>query len=229
MAKELFRPLVTHLSPKAPEAEAFRILRTNLQFTSFDKETKKIMLTSAGPGEGKSTTLANLAVTMAQANKKVLIMDCDLRKPVQHKMFMKSNLYGVTNVLADVKLPEDAIQDTGIKNLQILTSGPIPPNPSEILASEKITDLINNLSEQYDYILIDTPPSIAVTDPVILAGKVDGVIIVVNAGLSKTDKVNETKERLQQANARILGVVLNNVKYTKAEEYYYYYYGEDKK
>jgi len=229
MTKKLHRPIITHLNPKSPEAEAFRILRTNLQFASFDKEIKKILFTSAGPEEGKSTIVSNFAVTLAHAHKKVLIIDCDLRKPVLHKIFNKSNLYGVTNVLADIKKPEEAVQETDIKNLFVLTSGPIPPNPAEILGSEKMADLINLLAENYDHILIDSPPAIAVTDSVLLSNKVDGTIIVVSAGHSKTEKIKEAKDRLEKANTKILGVVLNNVKYTKDEQYYYYYYGEDKK
>ena len=221
------RPLVTLLNPKSPEAEAFRMLRTNLQFTAIDKNVKTIMATSTGPEEGKSTTIANLAITMAQAGKKVVIVDCDLRKPVQHKVFGQSNLTGVTNVVSGRKTWEEAVKKTSIPGLEVITSGPIPPNPAEILNSERMNLFIKELSENYDYVLFDAPPALAVTDPVLLASKVDGLLFVISAGKSKVDKIKEVKERLQKASANILGVVLNNVKY-KGQDYYYYYYYESK-
>lgn len=224
MKKSYDRPIVTNISLKSPEAEAFRMLRTNLQFTALDKEIRTISITSTGPEEGKSTIIANLAIIMAQANKKVLLVDCDLRKPVQHKIFEQSNLVGLTNILAGTKKIEDAIIETNTPGLSLLTSGPVPPNPAELLSSEKMQQFIEQIKTQYDHVLFDCPPALAVTDPVILSTKVDGVIFVIGAGRSKVDKIKEVHDRLKKAKANILGVVLNNVQYRGQDYYYYYYY-----
>jgi len=223
MKKRSERPIVTTLSPKSPEAEAFRMLRTNLQFTSLDKDMRTICITSTGPEEGKSSIIVNLAITMAQAGKKVLIVDCDLRKPLQHKIFKLSNLAGVTTVLSGNKEISEVVKETYVDGLHLITSGPIPPNPAELLSSEKMHNFIQDLRKDYDHILFDAPPALAVTDPIILSTKVDGMIFVVSAGKSKVEKIKEVKDRLVKANANILGVVLNNVQY-KGQDYYYYYY-----
>ncbi|CAN7341096.1 MULTISPECIES: CpsD/CapB family tyrosine-protein kinase [unclassified Paenibacillus] len=220
------RPIITHQNPKSPISEAYRALRTNIQFSSIDEELRVIMVTSAGPGEGKSTTLINLAVAYAQTDKKVLIIDGDLRKPTMHHTLRVSNRWGLTNLLTNQLTIREVLQDTFIPNLQIITSGPIPPNPSEILASKKMISTIDELKQSFDVILIDAPPAIAVTDSQIIASRTDGVILVVNSDRTKREAVLKAKQNLDNVRARILGVVLNNVDRKNKDAYYYYYYGE---
>ncbi|MBS4025928.1 MAG: CpsD/CapB family tyrosine-protein kinase [Clostridia bacterium] len=221
------RQLITHTDPKSPASEAFRTLRTNLYYSNLDKTMKKVMFTSAGPGEGKSTVLANLAVTVAQSGQRVLVIDADLRKPVQHKIFGLSNMKGLTNLLVDSLELSEVVKETKVENLQILTSGPIPPNPSELLGSSRMEQFLSGISG-YDLVFIDAPPAIAVTDPVVLAAKVDGVLLVLNSNQVKIDMAKHAKEQLEKAKAKIIGVVLNNVEYKGDDYQYYYYYGEAK-
>jgi capsular exopolysaccharide synthesis family protein len=218
--------LITHEQAKSPIAEAYRTFRTNLQFSRADGLLQTLMYTSAGPGEGKSTTAANSAVVLAQTGKRVIIVDCDLRKPVQHKIFGLPNR-GVTNVLIENLPATDFLQDTQISNLKVLTSGPIPPNPSELLGSARMEELLNGLKSNTDYLIIDAPPVVAVTDACVLASKMDGVILVLSAGMVRPEMGRHAKELLVKANARILGVVLNRVEIEKENAYYYYYYGNE--
>jgi capsular exopolysaccharide synthesis family protein len=220
------RPIITHQNPKSPISEAYRTLRTNIQFSSIDEELRVIMVTSAGPGEGKSTTLTNLAVAYAQADKRVLLIDADLRKPTMHHTLLVSNRWGLTNLLTNQLSIREVLQETFIPNLTVISSGPIPPNPSEILASKKMVTVLDELKEQFDIILIDAPPAIAVTDSQIIATRVDGVILVVDSDKVKRDVALKAKQNLDNVRARILGVVLNNVDRKNKEAYYYYYYGE---
>lgn len=216
--------LITNLGPKSPVSEAYRTLRTNLEFMSPDQPLKTIVFTSTGPGEGKSTTTANTAISMAQLGKKVLLIDCDLRKPVQHKNFELSNMTGMTNILIEHTGEIDQyIQQTGVQNLDLLPSGPIPPNPAEILGSRRMSELLQEVGSKYDVILLDTPPLIAVTDAAVLSVNADGVILVVSVGQAERDLVLKAKGLLDKVNARVLGVVLNRVQITKGHEYYYYY------
>jgi capsular exopolysaccharide synthesis family protein len=219
-------PLITYFNPKSPEAEAFKVLRTNLQFLKVDEQTKTILFTSVGPDEGKSTVLANLAVSLAQVGKKILVLDCDLRRPVQHRIFGVINNKGLTNVLAETDPLEDVIQKTEASGVFILTTGLIPPNPAELLSSDKMQSMLEKLEDMFDIIVIDSPPVLAVTDAVILSSKVNGVILVTLAGRTIIDKAKEAKEKLLNANAMILGVVLNGVERSRDDHYYYYYYGE---
>ena len=219
--------LVTQFNPKSPVAEAYRILRTNLNFAGLDRPFKTLLVTSPGPSEGKSTTLGNLGIAMAQAGVGTLIMDCDLRKPLQHKVFNLSNQKGFTNFLVDRSVTADeVIQETEVPGLKVLTSGPIPPNPSELLASKRAFQVIEELQEKFQLILIDSPPVVAVADAAILAAKVDGVIVVVRSHVTRLDLATEAKNLLDKANANILGVVLNGVPMSSDDYYYYYYYGQ---
>lgn len=222
------RPIITHQNPKSPISEAYRALRTNIQFSSIDEELRIMMVTSAGPGEGKSTTLINLAVAYAQADKKVLVIDADLRKPTMHHTLMVTNRLGLTNLLTNQISIDKVVLETFVPNLYAITSGPIPPNPSEILASKRMVSLLDELKEQFDIILIDTPPAIAVTDAQIIATRADGVILVVDSDKVKRDIALKAKQNLENVRARILGVVLNNVDRKNKDSYYYYYYGESK-
>ena len=222
------RKLIVHEDAKSPIAEAYRTLRTNIQFAKADNDLRTIMLTSAGPGEGKSTTTANTAVAFAQAGKQVILVDCDLRKPVQHKIFGKKNR-GVTNILVEELSPAELIQDTDIYNLRILTSGPIPPNPSELLGSSRMQMLITALQGMADIIVIDAPPTVAVTDACVLASRVDGIVLVLDSQIIRPEMAQKAKELLLKANGHILGVILNRVEIEEEHAYYYYYYGNEKK
>ena len=210
--------------PKSIVAEAYRTLRTNIQYSSFDKEIKTIAVTSAEMAEGKSTVAGNIALSFAQSEKKVILVDCDLRKPSVHKNFKASNLVGVSEVLLGKTTLEKAIQKHN-DNFYFLTSGKIPPNPSEMLASSAMTKLIEKLKEEYDITVLDTAPLKAVTDAQILSTKVDGTILVVRAARTKKDVVIEAKNLLDKVGANIIGTVLHAVENTRGK--YYYYYGNE--
>ena len=214
---------MTSQNPKSPISEQYRTIRTNIQFSSIDQEIKKIVVTSSGPGEGKSTTVANLAVVFAQQGKKVLLIDSDLRKPTMHYTFNFANTFGLTNVLTKQSKLHDVMKESMEKNLYILTSGPIPPNPAELLSSKVMEQFMKEIEEEFDMILFDSPPLLAVTDGQILASKCDGTILVVNSGKTGTDQAMKAKELLNAANSHILGVVLNSRKMESSN--YYYYYG----
>lgn len=222
------RQLITRLHPKSPVSEAYRTVRTNIHFSNPELDQRIILVTSSGPEEGKSTTLANVAVTMAQAGKKVLIIDADLRKPVQHKIFELSNGRGTTSVLVGDFSLEEALQPTPVAGLQLLTSGPIPPNPSELLDSTAMKSLLSKSRQDFDMVLVDSPPAMAVTDALILCSLVDGVILVIKSGQTRIDIVKDTKALLEKGQARFLGVILNEVKYSGDDYRYYYYYGGHK-
>lgn len=213
--------------PKSIEAEAYRTLRTNIQYSSFDKEIKTIVVTSAEMAEGKSTVAGNIAVSFSQSEKKVILIDCDLRKPSVHKKFKVSNLVGLSEILIGKASINEAIQKRN-ENLDFLTSGKIPPNPSEMLASSAMTKLIEKLKEEYDIIVLDTAPLKAVTDAQILSTKVDGTILVVRAGKTKRDIVIDAKSLLDKVGANILGTVLQAVENIRGKQYYYYGHEEDK-
>ncbi|PLT31777.1 CpsD/CapB family tyrosine-protein kinase [Peribacillus deserti] len=216
------RKLVTQISPKSPISEQYKTIRTNIQFSSIDEEMQTILVTSPGPGEGKSTTVSNLAVVFAQAGKKVLLVDSDLRKPTAHYTFSFTNTFGLTNVLTKQMSFEKAVKGSDVENLDILTSGPIPPNPAELLGSKSMVELTKKLKELYDIILYDTPPVLAVTDAQVLSNMCDGVILVVSSGRTEKETAIKAKELLLGVQAKIAGVVLNN-KDIKESSYYYYY------
>ncbi|OMF32592.1 capsular biosynthesis protein [Paenibacillus sp. FSL H8-0548] len=219
------RQLITITNPRSPISESYRALRTNIEFSSIDEKLQVIMVSSAGPGEGKSTTITNLAVTFAQSEKKVVLIDADLRKPTAHHTFSISNRYGLSSVVSQQCSLEESIQLTNVPNLDVVTSGPIPPNPAEMMNSKRMTLILERLRQLYDIVLIDTPPLLAVTDAQIVAAKSDGVLLVVDQGKVKRDIASKAVKSLESVNAHILGVVLNNVKRKANEEAYYYYYG----
>lgn len=219
------RKLYTFEKPKASISEAFRMLRTNLMYTNIDKKMNLIQVTSTGPVEGKSTTLSNLAVTLAQTGKKILILDCDLRRPTQHEIFKVSNQKGITNYLTEYCSFEEAVLETQIPNLYVIPSGPLPPNPAELLDSKSMESLLNRVQEHFDLILVDSPPVMAVADPLILGPKCDGVILVVRSAQTKIQMLKETREALEKAQVNLIGVVLNDVsKKNRGYGYYGKYY-----
>ncbi|MGN0026408.1 MAG: CpsD/CapB family tyrosine-protein kinase [Clostridium sp.] len=213
---------IVEKEPKSIAAESYRTLRTNIQYSSFDKEYKVIVITSSEPGEGKSTTAGNLALCMAQGDKKVILIDCDLRKPSLHKKFKVSNLVGLSDVIIGKEELPAAIHRYN-NNLVLLTSGKIPPNPSEMLSSKVMENLLEELKGSFDYIILDTPPVQAVTDSQILSTKSDGTILVVRAERTKKDSVHNAINLLKKVNANIIGTVLNGIDVSRNK--YYYYYG----
>ena len=215
--------LVASSHSKSVIAEQYRTIRTNIEYTAIDKEMKSILVTSAAPGDGKSTTSCNLAIVFAQQGKNVLLIDADLRKPTMHYTFNVTNTYGLTNVLTRRMDLGEAVEKTEVENLDILSSGPIPPNPAELLGSKAMDELLKQLRTEYSTIIIDTPPLMAVADAQILASKCDGSILVINSGKTVIDNVLKSKEKLTSSSARILGTILNNKKIISKQDIYYYY------
>ncbi|MCB0164410.1 MAG: polysaccharide biosynthesis tyrosine autokinase [Anaerolineae bacterium] len=213
----------------APVAEAYRQIRTNIQFTAVDQPARSIAISSAASGEGKSTTAANLAVIMAQAELRTIIVDADLRRPTLHKIFQVPNLGGLTGLLSSDELDiENQLKDTGVENLKIITSGPLPPNPSELLGAQRMMQLLQRLERFADVIIFDTPPILAVTDALVLSKRVDGMIIVVRAKSTRRDALKQSIERLNQVGAKLLGGILNGVTSgNKVPEFYQYYSHSD--
>lgn len=221
--------LINFTNPKSPTAEAYRTLRTNLQFLSQEKIVKSLLITSACPGEGKSTTVGNLAISMAQTGKKVLIVDCDLRKPQQHHVFNLNNEEGLSNLLIGELYLERVIQETHVPGVKVITTGPLPPNPAELLGSKTMGDLMEKFKDEAEVVIFDTPPVVAVTDAAVVAAQVDGVVLVISSGATKIELVKKAKELLVNVKANILGVVLNKVAGSGQGYYYYYYTDEGKK
>lgn len=224
---EISGNIITLNAPRSPVAEAYRTIRTAIQFASVDKPIRTLVVTSAGPGEGKSTTAANLAVVMAQAGKKTVLVDADLRKPTQHKRWGIPNTTGLTGALLMDEVEEDLdylLSPTPVDNLWIMTSGQLPHNPSELLGSHKLKQLTERLLQDYDILLFDSPPALAVTDPVVLGRGMDGVIIVIDAGTTREPALAHVIAEMERVQAHIVGVVLNRFRRRSDSGYYYYYY-----
>jgi capsular exopolysaccharide synthesis family protein len=201
--------LVTLTTPRSSASEAYRALRTNLIFTGLDEPLHTLIVTSPAPEEGKSTTLANLAVTFAQSGKKTLMVDCDLRHPSQHTIWGVPQQPGLTDmVLEGLKKPP--LVDVGVENLMLLPSGTVPPNPADLLGSQRMDAIIKQLKGEADIVLFDAPPVIAVTDATLLATKLDGVLLVFRAGGTRRDHAERAKELLERVNIRLVGAVLTN-------------------
>lgn len=218
--------LVTMQIAHSPAVEAYRILRTNIQFSSLNAPSPLMLLfTSASPGEGKTMTACNLAITVAYAGKQVILVDTDLRRPSIHRFFGVSNKLGLTNLLLDDTLSlGDALMETPVIGLKLLSSGPLPPNPADLLDSEPVQNRIEEMKELADVIIFDSPPVLAVADASILGGICNGVILVVDAGRTRTQLIHRAKEMLSQLNLKILGVVLNKLPPRNSSGYYYSYY-----
>lgn len=215
--------LITLVDPSSPVAEQYRTIRTNLQFaSSVDRKLQTIVITSSGPGEGKSTTAANLAVVFANSGSRVLLIDADMRKPTVYKTFQLSNTAGLSTILSTEKSVVSTAQSTGIENLSVLTSGPKPPNPSELLNSQRMNQILEEARRSYDIVIFDMPPIVAVTDAQIMASKVDGTLLVVRENVTKKEAVTKAGELLKLVNARVLGAVYNGAEQSKDQGYYYY-------
>lgn len=219
--------VMSDINPRSHVAEAFRILRTNLHFSTVDHNLKSLLVTSPGPSEGKSTITANLAIVMAQTGARVILADCDLRWAEQHRLFNLPNETGLTNVLAGSMEISDVLKNTRLPSLKVVTCGPVPPNPAELLGLEKTSRVLEQLSEMADIVLIDSPPTLMVADAAILSSIVDGCVLVIKTAETKMEAVRQAKERLDKANARIVGAVLNAVEGFIGYDYYHsYYYGK---
>lgn len=217
--------LVSVTDPSSVVAEQFRTIRTNIQFSAVDKKIQSLVVTSAGPSEGKSTVSSNLAVVWAKQNEKVLLIDADLRLPTAHRTFNLLNAAGLSSYLSNNAVYEEIIQETEVPNLSVISSGPVPPNPAELLNSRHINTLIERLEDEYDIIIFDAPPINTVTDAQLLANKADGVILVVPQGIAEKGGVTHAVEQLNKVHAKVLGTVMNRFKADKAPGYYGGYYG----
>jgi protein-tyrosine kinase len=218
--------LIAHLDPKSPAAEAYRSLRTSLAFTGVDGGLKVMVVTSPGPGDGKTTTACNLAISLAQSGKRVLLMDADLRKPSIAHNFNLANTVGLTHLLTGEENMDSTLrQPTGMENLFVLTNGRIPPNPAELLGSRKMLVLIATLKERFDMVVIDAPPAAHLTDATILGSISDGALLVISAGESHIESTRLAKKKLETAQVHILGTVFTKMPVKGHGSYYYYYAG----
>lgn len=199
-------------------AESFRKIKTNIQYSSLDKKYKVIAITSSKPGEGKTFVASNLAVTLSQGGKKVILIDCDFRNPNIHKKFRFSNITGLSEILLDKENLNIAAREYN-ENLVVITSGNMPPNPSETLASERMSEFLEELKKHYDYIILDTPPILFVSDSQVISIKADGTILVVRAEKTKKHEIKESYRILKDVNAKIIGTVLNGLK-NESRKYY---------
>ena len=215
--------LVTVLDPHNGASEDYRTLRTNLLYALVDTPPKVIVITSPGPTEGKSTTCANLAVVLAQADQSTLIVDCDLRKSAMHRIFGARNFTGVVDVLVGEHGLSETWQEL-LPRLKMISAGPIPPNPAELLGSKRFAQLIGQAREQFDYVLIDAPPTGPVSDPIILSTQGDGVLLVFDSQNTRKGAFRQAMRSLESVGANVLGTVMNNVKTSKGGYYNYAYY-----
>lgn len=218
---EVVSNLVTVSHPRSPVSEAYRTLRTNIEFSSLDHAVKTILVTSAAPDEGKSTTIANLGVTFAESGREVVVVDCDLRRPSLHQLFALPNETGLTAAIREERPVAELLGETRVPRLRLLASGVIPPNPAELLGSRRMDRVIETLRDLADVVLFDAPPTIAVADAAVLAPKMDGVLLVVSAGKTRRDHALRAKRLIEKVNAKVLGVVLNNVKFDGDLSSYY--------
>jgi non-specific protein-tyrosine kinase len=215
--------LIVVQDPRSAVAEAFRTLRTNIQFKSLDNPVRTILVTSSAAEEGKSTVVANLAVSLAQTGAAVIAVDCDLRNPGLHRIFGLPNERGLTSLMLtpDSGLRE-YLQRSEAGGVDVLTSGPLPPNPAELLGSKRMESLVRELRDMADYVVFDTPPVLAVTDAAVLATKVDGAILVLSAGRARRDAAKKAKRTLEELSGHFLGVVVNNVRADRESQSGYY-------
>jgi capsular exopolysaccharide synthesis family protein len=208
-------------NPSSPIAEAYRKIATNIEFSNIDNEIKTVMMTSAKQDEGKTTTICNLAMVMTELKKKILLIDLDLRKPAVHKTYKLSNKKGLTDMLMNKDNYKLYLQNV-YHGLDVLTSGMIPANPAEIINSKALKELLKEVSHDYDYIFLDAPPVMLISDPITISTYSDAVILTIRHGNTEKDLVRRAVESLKQVNANIIGIVLNNIPVSKQSNYYYY-------
>lgn len=233
--KGAYRPLITHEDPKSPTSEAYRTIRTNIKYSFADRNIKSIVVSSPQPSEGKSTTVANLAIAFAQLKQRTLLIDTDLRKPVQHHVFGLPRGPGVSDYLVgEVEDFDKLIHPTKVENLSLATAGFLPPNPSELLGSKRMGELVDRLENEWDMVLFDSPPIVAVTDASMISGEIDSFVMVVKAAQTGRDAVDRALDTIRNVRAPLIGVILNGVrpeslsgKYSYYYSYYQYYYTED--
>jgi capsular exopolysaccharide synthesis family protein len=217
-------PLIAASTRRTAAAEAYKVLRTNVQFSTVDQPAQVMLVSSANPGEGKTTTAANLAIAIAQTGQRVVVVDADLRRPSLHRVFKLPNQNGLTNALLSREQALDAfLQATSFEHVSVMTSGPLPPNPSELLSSRRLDTVVEALRKQADVVIFDSPPALAVADASILAAKVDGAIVVVDAGRTRAQALQRAQEALGRSKTRLLGAVLNKLT-ERGRGYYYYTY-----
>ena len=217
--RDLSRRLTAVVEPRGAASEAYRSLRTNLLYSFVDTPRQVIVITSSGPQEGKSTTCANLGVLMSQVDKRTIIVDCDLRKPVMHKFFQVRNTEGIVDVLAGERSLEEVWQEP-LPGLKLVTVGRVPPNPADLLGSQRLSAFLASVREEFDYVLVDAPPAGVVTDAAVLAPQGDGVLVVLDAQNTRKGALRRSIRSLNAVGANILGTVMNNV--PSSESYYYY-------
>lgn len=213
--------LITLTDPRSPAAEAYRTLRTNMMFSSVKEPLRTLIVTSPAPEEGKSTALANLAVTMAQGGRKTIIVDADLRRPRQHEIWGVAQEPGLTTMVLEGDASSLPLVETGVENLRLLPAGPLPPNPADLLGSEHMDLIIAQLQQEAEIILFDTPPIVTVTDAVLLSAKLDGVLMVVRAGSTRRDDAEQARSLLERLNVRVVGAVLTNAEIDARKGHYY--------
>jgi len=216
--------IIVEKHPKSPISESFRSIRTSLNYISPDNPLKSILITSSKESEGKSLITANLATTIAQNNKKVIIIDTDMRKPMQHKLFEMTNFSGLSNILMNEISFEEGLRNTHIKNVKLISTGTIPPNPSELLDSKSMENVIEKAKEIADFVLIDSPPVVPVTDSTLLSKKTDGVLLVVASHETENEILKKAVEKLKFVKANIIGTILNKYPINKNSYYDKYYY-----
>jgi len=226
--EDFTKHLVTNIDSTGVASEAYRTLRTNLLYALVDEPLGVVVLTSAGPGEGKSTTCANLGVVLAQAGKRVLILDCDFRKPRMHSIFGLRNFHGIMDVLVEEhSLPE--VWQEPVEGLKVVCVGPRPPNPAEVLGGQRFSEFLASVREEFDYVLVDTAPVGVVSDAVILATQGDGVLLVLDAQHTRKGAVRQAVRSLETVGANVLGTIMNNVKSSREGYYYDYSYAYEQR
>lgn len=225
--EKLETPLYAHDKPKSITSEKFRGIRSNIMFSSANNEIKSIIVTSEKPAAGKSIVSANIAVTYAQAGYKTLIIDGDMRKPTQQYNFETANYDGLSNLIIGKSDFDKAISSTRVENLDLLTSGPVPPNPSELIASNRFKNIYSQLMDMYDFILIDTPPVTSVTDAQVFLQIVKDCVMIIDTEKNNKNEIKKAKQLIEQADGHIIGAVLNKTANDKSSNYYNYYGDED--
>lgn len=228
-SKKNYKGLITLVSPGSLISEQFRTLRTNIEFAMVDRKYRSIVVTSGMPDAGKSTIAANLAITFARQGYNVLLAEADFRRPSVHKAFQVLNGAGMTSLLSNPELTvEECVLETDIHNLSLMTCGPIPPNPAELIGSNRMKELQDKLVSKYDLVIFDTPPLLGFGDAQIMAGRAEGTVFVVRHGVAKKENMLKANEILTRVGANVLGAVYNQVPTSEQDSSYYYYYTEEK-